>query len=106
MSTEYQTLKIVKGPGKGDPQPISATTDQFGNSILNAAAALNGWELRFSSDKHRFRRGFVRILDTEVVDNNRKVKVTVEIGLNNSNNYDSNYEGEADILVMAEVASN
>ncbi len=107
MSIEFQTVTLHQPPTKGGPpSPVYATTSQFSNSVLNAEAALRGWELRFSGADHHFHRGFVQITNVEVVDG-RRVKVTAEIGLrDHSGNWDDTYEGTADVLVIAHVADN
>jgi hypothetical protein len=106
MRTEFQIITISQFSTKGEPSPISSTTSQFSNSVLNAEAALRSWELCFSTTDKHFHRGFVRITAVEKVEE-RKVKVTAEIGLrDHSGEWDDNYEGSAEILVIAEVADN
>ena len=107
MKIEFQKMTIDQPPEKDEsPGEISATSDQFSNVVLNAEAALRGWELRFSDSDHEFHQGFVRITNVEVVED-RKVRVTVTIGLrDDSGNWDDKYEGKAEILIIAEVADN
>ncbi len=107
MKIEFQTVTLRLPPTKDrEPPPVSEITSQFSNSVLSAEAALKGWELRFSSEDHHFGRGFVRITNVEVVED-RKVKVTADIGLRDSSGeWDDRYEGTADVLVVAMVADN
>lgn len=107
MRTEFQVVTLSQPPTKGGPpSPVTITTSQFSNSVLSSEAALRGWELRFTKEDHHFQRGFVRITNVEVVEE-RKVKITGEIGLRDSSgNWDDTYEGTADVLVIAQVADN
>ncbi len=105
MRIEFKTVTIIQTARKGAPQPITVTSDQFSNSILNAEAALNGWDLRFTGQDHHYHDGFVKIQDVEVVD--RRVKVTALMGIrDNSGDWDDTYEGEANVLIIASIADN
>jgi hypothetical protein len=106
MRTEFQNLTISAAPRKGAPEPISATSDQFSNTVLNADAAIKSWELRFTDSDHNYHRGFIKITDVEIVDQ-RKVRITAEIGLRDrSGDWDDTYEGSVDCLIIAMVADN
>ncbi len=106
MKIEFKNMTISRSPAKGAPEPITMTSDQFSNALLNAEAALKGWKLSFSTSDHPVHVEYVQITDVQIVEE-RKVKVTVMIALkDNSGDWDDTYEGTANVLIMGVVADN
>lgn len=107
MAIEFKDVVINVSNSKDDPTVLSQTSDTFSNSIISAQAAIKGFNLRYDDRNWDFYRQTVEIKDVELVESNRKVKVTINLLMNDSAPVqDRKYSGHIRALVIAQVADN
>lgn len=107
MKVEFRTVTLTKQPGTGAPVDVSATTDAFSNTIISAEAFLRGFQLRIPKTKINFHEELVQIKDVAIDAGNRQVKVTGVLGIrDNSGDWDNEYSGTAEVVVIGVLADN
>lgn len=103
MSIEFRTVTIDQPPRTGPPGTVRGTTDEFSNTILSAEACIKSWELRFVDDDHEYYQSLVTITGVNI--EGRRVQVEMTMGIRDSSGeWDDRYEGQATVLVIAEVS--
>ncbi len=99
--TFFQTVKITYSKAEGAPESVSVDTDLFSKPLSHAEACLKSWTLRFDNEDHKFHLGECLVERVELVEDNKKVRVTGKLGIrDDSGDWDDSYSGEMEILVI------
>ncbi|GGM51648.1 hypothetical protein GCM10012275_23150 [Longimycelium tulufanense] len=102
LGVSFQTRTEQFSTYKGGPR--KATLDfHFDYPVYEAEAAVRGFRAEFTGSDHSVHLLYHRITNVRISPHSpRVVEVDVEFGLrDHSGDWDDNYEGELDVLVIA-----
>ena len=101
MALDFRSKRIVFGSTQGVEQNETATFN-FNKNVIRAEALINGFDIEYTNgDRHILRQK----IDTRVtLINGSSVEVDIAFLLRDSSgNIDDPYEGNVDVVVIAEI---
>ncbi len=106
MSVQFKTVNVSIPAQTGLPVPKQGKTDAFESTVRHANACIQSWDVQYVNKDRAFYRALVKI-DNVQINTDNSVQFDVSAGVrDHSGVWDDEYQGEVEVLVIAELADN